>query len=70
MRSCTGATPNEETDMKTRCTQTVDLNAVPPSIQNVMAAQLFNCISKAFESEDVQLQYRQWKEQRIRKENT
>lgn len=47
--------------MKTITQATIDLKTVPTVSQNIIAAQLFHCVSKAFENEEVQRQYREWK---------
>ena len=53
--------------METIIQGTMDMKNVPTVSQNIIAAQLFRCVSKAFENEDVQRQYQEWKKARAKR---
>ena len=49
--------------METITQAAIDIKTMPTASQNIIAAQLFLCASKAFENKDVQRQYQEWKKQ-------
>ncbi|MBR0126853.1 MAG: hypothetical protein IJL99_01185 [Firmicutes bacterium] len=49
--------------METITQAAIDIKTMPTASQNIIAAQLFRCASKAFENKDVQRQYQEWKKQ-------
>lgn len=53
--------------METITQAAIDIKTVPTASQNIIAAQLFRCVSKAFENEDVQRQYQEWKKTRAKR---
>ena len=53
--------------METITQAAIDIKTVPTASQNIIAAQLFRCVSKAFENEDVQRQYQEWKKARAKR---